>query len=190
MAEAKGAIALYFAHVAAETLRPRLPTGARVLDFGDLRGRLAEHLVAAGATVVREGKEASEDLTVRQGVRIDAAFGEVGDWGLVRARARRLESRLAPGAPLLVRLRRRADQPVARVIADLAPAFSWARSSLGHFVPEETAWAEGHPQAFGFLCALEGALCSWPIFRDAGREALLLGTRRPDAGGIRRGDTT
>jgi hypothetical protein len=77
---------------------------------------------------------------------------------------------------------------VARVIADLAPAFSWARSSLGHFVPEETAWAERYPQIFGLLCAIESALRWRPLFRDAGREALLLGTRREEARVTRRGD--
>lgn len=78
---------------------------------------------------------------------------------------------------------------MARVIADLGPGFFWqSSSSLGHFVPEETAWAERYPQVFGFLCALEGALRSWPLFRDTGREALLLGTRRKDTSVTRRGD--
>ncbi len=183
MAEARGTIALYFAHVVAETLRPRLPPAARVLDFGDRGGsRVAEHLVAAGATVVREEGEAAEGLTQRPAARIDAAFAEVGDWSHALLQGRALAPRLAPGAPVLVRLRRGPDQPVSRVIADLGPEFFWeSPSSLGHFVPEETAWAERYPQAFGFLCALEGALRSRPLFRDAGREALLLGTRREGA---------
>jgi hypothetical protein len=182
MAEARGTIALYFAHVVAETLRPRLSPGASVLDFGDLRGLVAEHLVAAGATVVREEGEAAEALTGRQAARMGGAFAEVGDWSHALIQGKALAPRLAPGAPVLVRLRRGPDQPVARVIADLGPEFFWERpSSLGHFVPEETAWAERYPQAFGFLCALEGALRSRPLFRDAGREALLLGVRREGA---------
>ena len=162
MAEVSGAIALYFAHVVAEVLRPRLPAGARVLDFGDLRGRVGEHLRAAGATVVREEQVGA---TGREGDGAPprgstAAFAEVGEWAKARARAQELASWLVPGAPLLVRLRRGPEQPLARGEWPI-----WVRRSrgelragLGLVVPGEaqSAWAERYPQAFGFLCALEG----------------------------------
>jgi hypothetical protein len=157
------------------------------------------HLEAAGATVVRAEAPCVRAHAVHAkreapGVRslgdggpedeagaLDGAFAEVDDWGLARPRATGLAERLAPGAPVLVRLRRAPGQPVRRVLADLGPAFLLRpAASLGLVVPAETSagWAERYPQAFGVLCALEGATRSWPLLRDAGREALLLGAFR------------
>jgi hypothetical protein len=175
MAEAEGAIALYFAHVAAETLRPCLARGQRVLDFGDRAGNFAPHLRAAGVAVEREPTG-----------MYDGAFAEVRDWDGARERARSLADRLRPGAPVLIRLERRPGQTVERVRQELGPAFSWERSSaLGLLVPGEalSGWAESHPHAFAVLCALEGVLRSWPPFSRGGREALLLGRRRPGSRG-------
>jgi hypothetical protein len=115
----------------------------------------------------------------------------VGDWARVGKRASALASALVPGAPLLVRLRRAPGQHVARVTHDLGPAFSWeGRVGLGLVVPAEarSAWAERHPQAFGFLCAMEGVFGSWPAFREAGREVLLLGRLRPHDRAIPHGE--
>jgi hypothetical protein len=67
------------------------------------------------------------------------------------------------------------------VLTDLGPGFFLRPAgSLGLLVPAEasSAWAERYPQAFGALCALEGATRWWPLLRDAGREALLLGAFR------------
>jgi hypothetical protein len=167
------AIALYFAYVAAEKIRPRLRRGQRVLDFGDRRGLVAAHLEAAGAVVDR-GQPGSEE-------RYGGAYAEVGEWDAVRGSASGLADRLAPGAPLLVRLRRAAAQPVSRVLRDLGPRFSWSKAAaLGLLVPGEDhgEWAEKHPQAFALLCAAEGVVRGSPLFRRAGREALLIGTRR------------
>jgi hypothetical protein len=172
MAE-EGAIALYLAHVTAEKIRPRLRRGQRVLDFGDRVGGVTAHLEAAGVVVAR-GREASAD-------RYDGAFAEVGEWDRARAQASGLAGRLAPGAPVLLRLARRPAQPVGRVLRDLGPSFSWSAAGvLGLLVPREdrSEWAEDHPHAFAALCAAEGAVRLWPCFRLAGREALLLGARR------------
>jgi hypothetical protein len=171
MAEAQGAVALYFAHVAAERLRPRLAKGQRVLDFGDRVGRVAVHLWASGIAVDRRGAGT-----------YDGAFAEVRDWGATRERARDLAGLLRPEAPVLVRLERRPGQSVERVLLDLGPAFAWeGPSALGLLVPGEglSGWAESHPHAFAVLAALEGLVRSWPLVSSAGREALLLGKRRP-----------
>jgi hypothetical protein len=168
-----GAIALYFAHVVAERIRRRLHRGQRVLDFGDRAGRVAAHLEAAGVVVSRGQTSAPGPF--------DGAFAEVREWPRARARATGLASRLAPGAPVLVRIERRPGQPVARVRRELGPGFSWEPAGgLGLLVPREehAEWAERHPYVFAALCASEGVLRAWPPFRLGGREALLLGTRR------------
>jgi hypothetical protein len=173
MDETTGVVGLYLAYVAAETLRPRLPRAARILDFGDRRSRVAAHLEASGATVVRGDAGA-----------VDGAFAEIDDWKLARPQAAGLAARLAPGAPVMIRLRRAPAQPVRRVLLDLGPAFLLRPAgSLGLFVPADASsgWAERYPQAFGALCALEGATRSWPLLRDLGREALLLGALREAA---------
>ena len=174
----RASIALYFAHVVAERLRPLLPPGGRVLDFGDRRGRVGLHLEAAGILVVR-GQEAEGGG--ERARPYDGAYAEVHDWSVARAGARGLAEKLAPGAPLLVRLERRAAQSAAVVARDLGPDLLWtSAASLGFFVPpeEQSFWAERHPHAFAGLCALEGLVRARPGFRLAGREALLLGVRR------------
>ena len=167
----KAAIGLYFAHVVAERLRPLVPAGGRVLDFGDRRSAIALHLEAAGLMVVQDGESAP----------LGGAYAEVHDWSAVRNGATGLAARLAPGAPVLVRLERRAEQSAAVVARDLGPGFLWGSAkSLGFLVPPEAQsdWAERHPHAFAALCALEGLVRGWPGVRLAGREALLLGVRR------------
>ena len=171
-------ISLYFAHVVAEKLRPLVPRGGRVLDFGDRLGRVGLHLEAAGFTVTRgdEGLEGED-----RGCPLGGAFAEVDDWPAARLRALGLAERLEAGAPVLVRLERRAEPARAVVARDLGPGFSWtSAASLGVLVPSEaqSLWAERHPHAFALLCALEGLVRTWPGFRLAGREALLLGVRR------------
>ena len=170
------AVALYFSHVVAEKLRPLVPRGGRVLDFGDHRGRVALHLEAAGLTVERHGEHETGAERARSW---DGAYAEVRDWPA--ARARDLGERLAPGAPVLVRLLRRAGQSAARVARELGPDFHLhSVLSLGLLVPadERSPWAERHPCAFATLCALEGLVRTWPGCRLLGREALLLGVRR------------
>ena len=179
MAETGGkAISLYFAHVVAEKLRPLVAPGTRVLDFGDRRGRVALHLEASGITVARgpEPEEGAERPHAFAG-----AYAEIHDWPVARTGAQGLAERLQAGAPVLVRLERRAEQSVAGVTRDCGPDFFWRNAtSLGLLVPPEdqSSWAERHPHAFAALCALEGLVRSWPGFRHAGREALLLGVRR------------
>jgi hypothetical protein len=177
MAEAEaGAIALYFAHVVANRLRPLVPPGRCVLDFGDLRGRVALHLGAAGITVVRH--EAGEGGRER---RYAGAYAEVGEWPLARSGALALAEQLEPGAPVLVRLPRKAGQSAAEVVRDVGPGFFWqGPSALGLLVPAEemSFWAVEHPHSFAALAILEGLVRAWPGFRLAGREALLLGVRR------------
>lgn len=177
-----GAIALYFAHVVAERLRPLVSPGQRVLDFGDRHGRVAQNLEAAGMKVVR-ALEAQGD---ERGCRYAGAYAEVHDWPAARGRARGLTERLPAGTPVLVRLERRAGQSVAAVIRDFGPGFSWKRAlALGLLVPteEQSSWAESHPHAFAALAALEGLVRAWPGFGLLGREALLLGVRRSGGSG-------
>ena len=80
--------------------------GARVLDFGDLRGRVAEHLVAAGATRRAARREASEELTRqrradRRRLRRSGRLGcrSCRARGLAGARARRARAGRLPAAP-------------------------------------------------------------------------------------------
>ena len=174
----RASISLYFAHVVAEKLRPLVGRGARVLDFGDRGGRVALHLEAAGLTVVRLCE--AED-GVDRGHPFGGAYAEVHDWPAVRSETLGLGERLEVGAPVLVRLERRAAQSAAVVARDVGPDFLWtSAASLGLLVPpeEQSFWAERHPYAFAALCALEGLVRAWPGFRLAGREALLLGVRR------------
>ena len=164
-------VALYFAHVVAEKLRPLVPPGGRVLDFGDRRGRVALHLEAAGIEVARR----PEARPFR------GAFAEVHDWSAAREGARGLSDTLEAGAPVLVRFERRAGQSETVVARDFGPAFVFtSTASLGFLVPPEdqSFWAESHPHAFAALSALEGLVRDWPGVRGAGREALLLGVRR------------
>jgi hypothetical protein len=172
-----GAIALYFAHVVADKLRPLVPQGRCVLDFGDSRGRVALHLGAAGIKVVSPESGEGEGRERRYA----GAYAEVCEWSLVRSRARTLAERLEEGAPVLVRLPRRAGQSAAEVVRDLGSGFFWqGPSALGLLVPGEemSFWAGEHPHAFAALAALEGLVRTWPGFRQGGREALLLGVRR------------
>ena len=174
----RASISLYFAHVVAEKLRPLLRHGARVLDLGDRRGRVALHLEAAGVTVAR-GQEAEEGG--ERGRPYGGAYAEVHDWTAVRSQTLGLAERLEAGAPVLVRLERRAAQSAAVVARAAGPDFLWtSATSLGLLVPpeEQSFWAERHPHAFALLCALEGLVRARPGFRHAGREALLLGVRR------------
>lgn len=171
-----GAIALYFAHVVAERLRPLVPPGRRVLDFGDRHGWVARNLEAVGMKVVR-GLAAEGDERDGYG----GAYAEVHDWSVARSRARGLTERLPAGTPVLVRLERRAGQSAAAVTRDLGPGFSWKGAlALGLLVPaeEQSFWAESHPHAFAALAALEGLVRAWPGLGLRGREALLLGVRR------------
>jgi hypothetical protein len=171
MAERPSAIGLYFAHVVAQALGPRLPPGARVVDFGDRSSPVAPHLEAAGASVVSHLEEGP----------FQGAFAWVAEWDRVRARAREVTERLAPGAPLVVRLARRRGVRAARVSSDLGAAVAFTgRSALGLVVPGEewSGWAERHPQVFAACCALEGALRACAPFRRGGRETLLTGVRR------------
>ena len=176
----RGAVALYNGHVAAETLRRRLPVASRVLDFGERDGLLATHLASEGMTIERC---VGATPAVENG-RFDGAFAEVSDWATVRSRAQGLADQLQPGAPVLVRLRRRPGQSAGQVVRDLGPAFSWKRlGALGLLVPgeERADWAEEHPQTFAALCATEWIVRRLPVFRLAGRESLLLGTKRREA---------
>lgn len=168
------AVALYFSHVVAERLRPLVPRGGRVLDLGDRRGRVALHLEAAGLRVERD-----PDPEPGRPPSWDGAYVEVHDWPA--ARIEDLGERLVSGAPLLVRLERRAGQSPARVARELGSAFHLRSvASLGLLVPanERSPWAERHPYTFATLCALEGLVRAWPICRLLGRETLLLGARR------------
>jgi hypothetical protein len=176
----RGAVALYNGHVAAETLRSRLPPASRVLDFGEGGGLVATHLASRGMTVERC---AEVGPAVANG-RFDGAFAEVSNWDAVRPLALGLGDRLQPGAPVLVRLPRRPGQSAGQVFRDLGPAFSWRRlCALGLLVPgeERADWAERHPQTFAALCAAERIVRRLPVFRIGGRESLLLATKRRGA---------
>lgn len=179
MAEAGAeTIAVYLAHVVAETLRPLVPAGSRVLDFGDRRGRVALHLAAAGVEVERFGESPARE---GRGRPFAGAYAEVDEWPAAHHAACGLAQRLETGAPVLLRLARRAGQSVAGVVRDLGPEFAFRRTlGLGLLVPREAQsdWAARHPGVFAGLCALEGLVRPWPGLARAGREALVLGVRR------------
>jgi len=59
--------------------------------------------------------------------------------------------------------------------------FVWsAAGALGVLVPgpSHARWVQQHPQTFGLLASLEGALRGWPLLRSLGDHLLLEGHRR------------
>jgi hypothetical protein len=170
-------VARFFEHVLFERRRALFPHGVTVLEVGD-----DEAGGECGAGF------AAPDVAARLGAV------EVG---------RRLRSRLAAGAPVLLAFP--GARPLPRLLesvlrgtgetargADsrlglrdlrraLGVGLEWRRAfALGVLLPGpgRADWAAAHPQSFGLLAVLEEIVRTWPPLRAWGEVTVLEGVRR------------